>query len=110
MEKGMRGCESSVTAQIHFANRSEPAKLEISTIADEKCRFGKIVLRGDSLELGIRQPVWERADSRGIAFENRGTKGVDLIDGNFHTGPENGNESVDACPVLLFQHKFVEDS
>ena len=58
-----------MAAEIDLDTRREPAQRILATLSHQESGFGEIVLRGDRLHGGVRQPSLERADRGRIAAE-----------------------------------------
>jgi hypothetical protein len=69
IEKDMRRRQRGMAAEINLDCRCKPAKLERFPFANKESRFGQIIFSADTLHDMFIEPLFQRADRRGISPE-----------------------------------------
>lgn len=84
VEEDEGGRERRVAAQGHLGRRREPAQFPAPAVREQEGRFGQVVFGRDRLQVGVAGPALEDADPRGVAREDPGGEGVDVVEGDEH--------------------------
>ena len=97
MGHDISGGEGCVTAQLHLHRGREPAQQVALALRHKERGLGKVVLRRDRLHRRRREPLGERAHSRGIAAEQAAGESIDLVERDAHRTASNWLAAITAA-------------